>query len=543
MTASLDGRAWLRALVCGAAALGLGACSNATMEDAPPGFSNNSGLNNASNNGGQNNAASNNGQNNAANNGGAGEEPERTSRALVFINEVAAAGEPSDWFELINLGDEPVDLFRWTFTDDLAAPDAGRFAPEDRLEPGQVLQVFVTEEQTGFKLGGEEALYLFDEDGALSDKVAWSEGGSPAGGSYARLPDGTGDFETTDAPTPGQHNEGPDGNNSSENNDPNNASNNDPNNAQNNAQNNGSNNANNASNNGSNNANNGSNNDPNNNGNNNASNNNSAPPSPFMVVINEVAAAGEPADWFELLNLGAQPVSLDGWTLTDDASLPAKGAFAVGLSLPAGGRLIVEVDDASVGFGLSRDEELYVFDAQGRLVDGVDWEDGQSPPGGSYARLPDGAETFQTLAEHTQGEPNDDAPPALGPLVAINEVAAAGDPMDWFELVNVGDEVAQLAGWTFTDDVINRAVVGEFEPGTTLAPGAFLVIFVDDDTVGFKLAKDEALGLYDAQGALVDLVDWEDGQSPDAGSYARVPDGVGDFQTLDAHTQGASNAP
>jgi hypothetical protein len=59
-----------------------------------------------------------------------------------------------------------------------------------------------------------------------------------------------------------------------------------------------------------------------------------APPPP--VRINEFMAAnastildedGDPSDWIELQNFGAQPVSLAGWLLTDDASVPGKWRF------------------------------------------------------------------------------------------------------------------------------------------------------------------------------------------------------------------------
>lgn len=75
------------------------------------------------------------------------------------------------------------------------------------------------------------------------------------------------------------------------------------------------------------------------------------------VWINEVLpnntsgradAAGEREPWIELVNLGREPVVLDGWALTDHYGDLAKWMFPAGTTIPAGGFLIV-VADAEVG--------------------------------------------------------------------------------------------------------------------------------------------------------------------------------------------------
>jgi gliding motility-associated-like protein len=48
---------------------------------------------------------------------------------------------------------------------------------------------------------------------------------------------------------------------------------------------------------------------------------------------------GDTPDWIELYNAGASNVSIGGWHLTDDPSVPYKYAFPVGTSVPAGGFL------------------------------------------------------------------------------------------------------------------------------------------------------------------------------------------------------------
>lgn len=65
-----------------------------------------------------------------------------------------------------------------------------------------------------------------------------------------------------------------------------------------------------------------------------------------LVSRNEAAGAdpdGEWGDWIELANPGALPVSLDGWTITDDVDGPAWAALD-GLMVPAKGRLVLWAD-------------------------------------------------------------------------------------------------------------------------------------------------------------------------------------------------------
>ncbi len=125
----------------------------------------------------------------------------------------------------------------------------------------------------------------------------------------------------------------------------------------------------------------------------------------------------------------------------------------------------------------------------------------------------------------------------------INEVAAAGDPVDWFELFNVGGNDVALDGARFSDDEGSPGK-GVFADGAVVSAGEFFVVDVDDLGAGFKLASDEALFLFAAENeALVDSVDWAEGESPKNGSFARAGDGDGEFATVVGDTKGVSNVP
>ncbi len=261
-----------------------------------------------------------------------------------------------------------------------------------------------------------------------------------------------------------------------------------------------------------------------------------AGPAAAAVVVNEVAPAGVPADWVELLNPGDAAVDLGGWTLHDSDPLNAPFAFSAGTTLAPGATLLVPRDDtgaAGFPFGLGADDALTLNDASGARVDHVSWSGAGKVD--ALGRLPDGDRTFRPLYVPTPGRPNQ-APGGLA--VVINEVSSSGD--DPIELYNAGAEAVALAGWHLTDargdDSVERYT---FPAGVTLEPGAFLVLHKGQDHT-FGLGADDAVVIYNDEG-IVDLADWSAG---DAGvSFCRVPDGVGALAPCAAATPGAANAP
>ena len=128
------------------------------------------------------------------------------------------------------------------------------------------------------------------------------------------------------------------------------------------------------------------------------------------------------------------------------------------------------------------------------------------------------------------------------PGLVINEVAAKGDPLDWFELYNADAAAIDLSEYVVADDLADAAKRVAFPAGTTIAPGAYMQVEVDSDNwAGFKPGGDEELGIWTAEGVLVDSVDWEEGQSGAGETIARVPDISGGFQTVNNPTPGEPN--
>ncbi len=138
------------------------------------------------------------------------------------------------------------------------------------------------------------------------------------------------------------------------------------------------------------------------------------------IVINEIAAAGQAigefnpsgSDWVELYNAGQEAVSLRGYRLHDSADAHYEAArLPDDVAIAAGGFLIVYFNRDGAGSpviprGLGDDEEVALYTPGGRVIDRLDWQAGDSPPGGSFGRSPDGGGVLATFDVPTPGGAN-----------------------------------------------------------------------------------------------------------------------------------------
>ena len=135
--------------------------------------------------------------------------------------------------------------------------------------------------------------------------------------------------------------------------------------------------------------------------------------------------------------------------------------------------------------------------------------------------------------------------------VVVNEVFPNGgtamDP-DWAELKNVGTKAANLSGYQVRDS--DAGNLFRLPDGTTLAPGAYLVVFCDDQVDGgvvggihvpWKLSakKGDQFHLVGPDGKDVDATTFA-ADLPGGKSWGRLPDGTGQFLPT-SPTRGASN--
>lgn len=150
------------------------------------------------------------------------------------------------------------------------------------------------------------------------------------------------------------------------------------------------------------------------------------------------------------------------------------------------------------------------------------------------------------------------AAPVAAQTVVINEVMASNvatlpDPDtgafgDWFELYNASSATVNLGG-SYLTDVFSNKTKWRIPDGTTLAPGAFLVVWADDGNTAanalhtnFKLSgSGEAVGLFSATGEVIDTLSFG-AQTADV-SYGRYPDGSAARGFFTTATPGARNRP
>ncbi|MDP6418778.1 MAG: CotH kinase family protein [Candidatus Krumholzibacteria bacterium] len=134
----------------------------------------------------------------------------------------------------------------------------------------------------------------------------------------------------------------------------------------------------------------------------------------------------------------------------------------------------------------------------------------------------------------------------LNELMADNATTLAdefGGYDDWLEITNRGDAALNLAGMSLTDDLYSPDAF--VFPDTSLAPGEYLLVWCDDESVqgplhaDFKLSADGECVYLLSDGEIVD----ETGFDPLAEdlSWGRWPDASGDWMILGAATPGAEN--
>jgi hypothetical protein len=123
-----------------------------------------------------------------------------------------------------------------------------------------------------------------------------------------------------------------------------------------------------------------------------------------------------------------------------------------------------------------------------------------------------------------------------------------GDYDDWIELLNLSEQEVNLSGMYLTDKK-NNPRKWAFPNGATLAPGAYLIVWADEDGrakpgyhANFKLSRGgEAVMLIDSDergNALLDSVTFGEQETDKA--LGRFPDGKGPFRKLQG-TPGKKN--
>lgn len=123
----------------------------------------------------------------------------------IVVNEVESNGDTTDWVEIMNIGTQPVDISGWYLLDNDSVghkADVTPVAVGTILEPG-FLYVFDQNKDFTFGLGKADKAAIYDAGGNLIVEYEWTV---HANGVYARIPDGTGEFQDFATATKGKKN-------------------------------------------------------------------------------------------------------------------------------------------------------------------------------------------------------------------------------------------------------------------------------------------------------------------------------------------------
>ena len=142
-----------------------------------------------------------------------------------------------------------------------------------------------------------------------------------------------------------------------------------------------------------------------------------------QVYINEILASNSTvlldndyqqySDWIELYNAGSSDVNLAGYYISDDILKPLKWQFPGGITITAGGYLIIWADLEGRGthtnFRLdSEGEQLLLFDNTGILVDSITFNEQLNDI--SYGRTTDGGNQWSFFTTPSPNLANDTYP-------------------------------------------------------------------------------------------------------------------------------------
>lgn len=239
------------------------------------------------------------------------------------------------------------------------------------------------------------------------------------------------------------------------------------------------------------------------------------------AALNEVhfSTSGR-VDWVELVNNSAVPLS--GLSVSDNPDFLA--SVAVPGSIAPGQRVVVPADFSVAADGSFR---LFLHDAGRRVHSAAELTRGAGFP--ALQAMPEGSGEWFTAAVPTPGLANS---PSRHVEIVITEIMAAPpsghEDGEFVELMNYSRTTVDLSGWQFSD-----GISFQFPPGTTLVPGARLVVakspaYMNANYTGLTAVfgpfsgtlrnSGEKVRLEDASGNLADEVDYASGGQWPAGA-------------------------
>lgn len=297
------------------------------------------------------------------------------------------------------------------------------------------------------------------------------------------------------------------------------------------------------------------------------------------VVISEVMTSnkgavaddnGEYPDWIEIHNQGQDAVNIGGFGLSDDLTTAAKWTFPANTVLqPDGYALVFCGGDATkgkmhAGFKLSSSDDVILSSVAGKVIDSAklravasgstlsrdptnpdNWIESRPSPG--FPNTEEGVNAYLAAITADSGE---DIGVYINEFMASNAstiVGPDGAYCDWIELYNTTGGDVDLSGFGISDDPAQPTKY-KLPDGTKIGANSVLLIYCtgretqqpDKIEAPFGLAAySEAAVFATPKGKLLDSYEYTRMQTDM--SFARVPDGTGEFSICAQPTPGFPN--
>ncbi|MCS5536922.1 MAG: lamin tail domain-containing protein, partial [Candidatus Poseidoniaceae archaeon] len=230
-------------------------------------------------------------------------------------------------------------------------------------------------------------------------------------------------------------------------------------------------------------------------------------------------------EWIEIYNSGPTTIDLAGWRVKDslgivtwlDSNSLVSNTTQMGTTIAAGGYRLIQTDSNNL---LWEDwDTLSLYDPQGDIVDALHWVNdfgtdisliGQENVSSPWLNSP----------YNTPGQPNPSSGSATDADIFISEVMS--DPAgtdtesypdgEWIELVNFGNDSADLAGWNFVAggsrnfNIDAESIIGK--NNTTIESGEYVVVAVNSSSFYLRNSNGDSLELRDGSDNVIHSIIW-----------------------------------
>lgn len=266
-------------------------------------------------------------------------------------------------------------------------------------------------------------------------------------------------------------------------------------------------------------------------------------PAPRRVDWDGDGTATAEDEWIELYNIGPETIDLQGWQL-DDVAEGGSTPFTIPDHAPLAPGETALFFRRQTRVALNNDaDRVRLLAPDGSLRDEYAYLHARADV--SFARTIDGVGGWTDAYPPSPGSPNQPPTPTPTPTpvprtVFLNEVLPSPRDHDWdgdghattedewVEIINLGDDPVNLEGWKLDDIADGGSRPYTFPPGSSIAPGAYRLVFRAESGVALNNQDDQAR-LLAPNGEVIDLIAWSANPGYDL-SGGRYPDGNGPWR-------------